>query len=291
MLPFGFTSRGIQLAGDLYLPEEPARPAPAVVTAPGFAGVKEMEIEPFGEALAAAGIATLAFDYAGFGSSGGEPRQHFDPAAQVRGFSDALAALAEHPAIDGDRLGVWGISMAGGHALSAAAADGRIRCAVSLAPFIANRGRPPAWLLRKVIADTPRRLLTGRDGGVAVAGRPGSRALMVGDGAEAILRMAADAPTFVNEVTVRSLVAVSKYRTDLALRSLDVPLRIIVATDDTVNPPSLVRKALAQREDNHTDIDIAVLPGTHFGFLETHRQEAIDLTVDWLRRHLLREAP
>ena len=67
------------------------------------------------------GIATLIFDYVGFGASGGELRQHVDPAAQVAQFRRALDWLTADPRIDASRLGVWGPSMAGGHTLTLAA--------------------------------------------------------------------------------------------------------------------------------------------------------------------------
>jgi cephalosporin-C deacetylase-like acetyl esterase len=59
---------GPELAAHLYLPPRASEPVPAVVTASGFGGVKEMLLPVFGRALAQAGIATLAVDYAGCSS-------------------------------------------------------------------------------------------------------------------------------------------------------------------------------------------------------------------------------
>src|SRR5712672_3078286 len=72
-------------AGWLFVPQQ-ARSGgrvPAVAMAHGFGAVKEMYLEPFARRFAAAGIATLVFDYRGFGASGGEPRQRVFPRDQM----------------------------------------------------------------------------------------------------------------------------------------------------------------------------------------------------------------
>ena len=61
------------------------------MTAPGFGGVTEIGLPSVAERLATAGIAVLAFVDVGFGESDGEPRQHFDPLAQVDQFRPAIA--------------------------------------------------------------------------------------------------------------------------------------------------------------------------------------------------------
>src|SRR5215510_6176496 len=100
-----------ELAADLYLPDGARGPVPAVVTGPGFGGVKEMLIPHFGEALARAGIATLAVDYAGFGGSAGTPRQDVIPKAQIRDLRRGLDHLFRDARIDPRRLGIFGTSM------------------------------------------------------------------------------------------------------------------------------------------------------------------------------------
>lgn len=58
------------------------RRRPCVVMAHGLAAVKEMRLDAYAERFAAAGMFVFVFDYRGFGSSEGEPRQLLDIDAQ-----------------------------------------------------------------------------------------------------------------------------------------------------------------------------------------------------------------
>src|SRR5689334_6077850 len=48
---------------------------PCVVMAHGFGGTRDTGLLAYAEGFAAAGLDVLAFDYRGFGTSGGTPRQ------------------------------------------------------------------------------------------------------------------------------------------------------------------------------------------------------------------------
>src|ERR1700744_1092504 len=122
-------------AGSLYLPAA-AGPFPDVITWPGFAGVKEMLIPDYAAALADAGIATLAFDYIGFGASTGKVRQDIKPDDQVQTYRDALNFLEKDARIDPKRLGAWGTSLGGAHTLVLAATDPRVKRGVAIIPHI-----------------------------------------------------------------------------------------------------------------------------------------------------------
>ena len=130
-----FHSEGATCRGWLYLPDGPG-PFPAVALAGGWCYVRELVMPYYAEAFAAAGIAALVFDYRNLGVSDGEPRQHLDPWDQVRDYRNALSFLERHPEIDASRLGVWGISYSGGHALILGATDPRVKCLVSQIPVI-----------------------------------------------------------------------------------------------------------------------------------------------------------
>ena len=72
-----FPSGGVECAGYWYHPARGERTAPCVVLATGFSGTMDWIVPSFAERFAAAGMATLIFDYRHFGESGGEPRQLF----------------------------------------------------------------------------------------------------------------------------------------------------------------------------------------------------------------------
>jgi len=130
-----FQSEGTTCRGWFYRPDG-AGPFPAVVLAGGWCYVRELVMPYYAEAFAAAGIAALVFDYRNLGVSDGEPRQHLGPWAQVRDYRSALSFLERHDEVDADRLGVWGISYSGGHALILGATDPRVKCLVSQIPVI-----------------------------------------------------------------------------------------------------------------------------------------------------------
>ena len=286
-----FVSRGVVLRADLYRPAQAsAGPVPGVVTAPGFGGVKEMLIPRYAAALAEAGIACLAFDYAGFGESAGEQRLHVDPAAQVDAYRDALDALASHPCIDARRLGAWGTSLSGGHTLIVAAHDPRLRAAVALIPFI-RAPRKPEWrLAREILADALGRLAGRAPATIPCAGSPTSRAIMRTDGAAAwMANMAKSATRFRNEVTVASLWNMGRYDTAAAAAQIEIPLRVILAERDTITPAASVRAAFAGRQA--TRVEFVTFPETHFELFEQHLDETVRLTVEWLARHLALAEP
>jgi uncharacterized protein len=108
-----FDADGVTLRGWLYSPDDAGGPVPAVVMAHGFSAVKEMYLDRFAEAFAAAGLAALVFDNRNFGASDGEPRQEIDPWAQVRDYRDALTYAGTRDEIDSGRLGIWGSSYSG----------------------------------------------------------------------------------------------------------------------------------------------------------------------------------
>jgi uncharacterized protein len=276
---------GPELAADLYLPAQAQGPVPAVVTGSGFGGVKEMLLPAFGKVLSEAGIATLAIDYAGFGGSAGEPRQDLDPRAQILDLRRGLDFLCRDRRIDASKLGVFGPSMCGAHALVIAGRDPRVRAAVAIVPFVSAPKSPPSARLAWALAlDALRRVVFLPSQCIAVAGAPNTHAVMTTDGAlDWIQAIAATAPNFRNEVTVRSLARVAGYRPLrwVGRRGITLPLRTILSTSDSITPA-----ALARHELRHVEQDVVEFPGSHFELFGEHLDDVLRLTVEWFVRHL-----
>ena len=117
---------GATLSGWLRLPDKAAC-SPAIVFYNGFDSIKEMHYLMFAEISARRGIATLFADQEGTGEAiryHGLAKRH-DTEVSAGRFFDALAA---HPAIDSDRIGIVGLSMGGYCAPRAAAFDPRFKC-------------------------------------------------------------------------------------------------------------------------------------------------------------------
>lgn len=121
------------LAGWLRLADGEAK-QPALIFYNGFDSIKEMHYQIYADMAAKRGIATLFVDQEGTGEA---VRYHHiakraNTELSAGKFYDALAA---HPAIDSERIGIVGLSMGGYCAPRAASKDKRFKCAVSLGAF------------------------------------------------------------------------------------------------------------------------------------------------------------
>lgn len=118
----------------LYRPDR-SQPRPLVVLGHGLTAVREMRLDAYAERFRASGLAALAFDYRGFGASGGEPRGVVDIESQLADWSAAIACARSLDGIDPQRIALWGTSLSGGHAAVAGARDGKVAAVVSQCPF------------------------------------------------------------------------------------------------------------------------------------------------------------
>lgn len=130
-----FQSEGVTCRGWLFTGDDES-PRPTVVLAGGWCYVREIVMPAYAQRFAAAGVNALVFDYRNLGVSDGDDRQHLDPWAQVRDYQNAISFLERHPSVDAQRIGAWGISYSGGHALILAANDPRVKSIVSQIPVI-----------------------------------------------------------------------------------------------------------------------------------------------------------
>jgi dienelactone hydrolase len=277
-----FSSLEETAAGSLYLPAGKG-PFPGVITGPGFAGVKEMLIPDYATALADAGVATLAFDYIGFGASSGKVRQDIRPDDQVQTYRDALNFLEKDPRIDPKRPGAWGTSLGGAHTLVVAATDARVKRGVAIIPHIKigdDAAEDRLGMVDAMTADAEAAMTGKPRVMVGVSGPPGAKAAMTTDGAvEWTERVTKNAPNFKNEVTASSLLAMAEYNTEGYAQKIKIPLRAITAKDDSITPAKYIHAALT----GLPNVDFKDFPGTHFGLFGANMSATVDLTVEWFK--------
>ena len=131
-----FKSKGVTLRGWLITPDTGEGPFPTVVMAGGWCYVREIVMPHYAKFMHEKGIATIIFDYRGFGASEGTPRQHVNPWGQIEDYRNAISFALTRPEVDPDRIGVWGISLSGGHAIVLSGIESRIKASVSIIPSV-----------------------------------------------------------------------------------------------------------------------------------------------------------
>jgi pimeloyl-ACP methyl ester carboxylesterase len=283
-------------AGWLFLPDAAA--PPLVVMGHGFAGTRDVALEPFARAFAARGIAAFVFDYRGFGASGGGPRQLIDPWRQLEDWAAALAFVREHPELDGTRVALWGSSLGGGHAIIAAARDSAVRAVVAQAPLVdtAAEGEAAALgagtalrLLFTAWADCARATFTDEALLVPAIAAPGGHGLIVDGAAQrAFETLVAPRSRYRNAVAARSLLTFDDYNPAVQGAALDRPLLLIASRGDRFASFAGAEAFAAA----HPKARIAEISGDHFDvYAAPQRDEAARLAADFLARELLPAVP
>ncbi len=118
---------GTVLAAILRRPAGPG-PHPIVIMIPGLDSAKE-EFRSTEETFLSRGLATLSVDGPGQGEAEYELAIRGDWEVPAAAIVDAVTRL---PAIDPDRIGIWGVSLGGYYAARAASGEHRLRACISL---------------------------------------------------------------------------------------------------------------------------------------------------------------
>jgi dienelactone hydrolase len=168
-------SEGTRLAADIFTPVGASREQrfPAILLCHGWGGLKD-NLARYAEKFARAGFVAMTFDYRGWGQSDGRViavkgggrlvtagrstmevevlREIVDPVDQTTDIRNCLAYLWSEPGVDPLRIGIWGTSYGGGHAVFTAGNDDRIKAVVAQ---IGGFGFPPEgrqWALGRAAA-------------------------------------------------------------------------------------------------------------------------------------------
>jgi len=222
----------------------------------GFGATKDAGLLPFAERFAAAGADVLVFDYRGYGTSAGSPRQDVNHRKHRQDYHAAITAARALPGVDPERIVLWGSSYSGGHVVAVGAQDSRVGAVISqgaamdgaaaLVQIFRYAGiRPLLALTAHGLRDAGRAML-GRDPHlIPVVGPPGSLAAISAPGAEDGYRVIMG-PTFRNEMCARGILVIALNRPVRHARKLRCPILVVIAESDNIAPTSAVR-AVAHR--------------------------------------------
>jgi pimeloyl-ACP methyl ester carboxylesterase len=239
-----FQSRGVRCAAWLTLPPTPG-PHPAIVLVHGLGATHDIMLAQYEQHFAAAGVATLAFDYRNTGASGGGPRQHISVRAQCQDVAEAVDHLKSLPEIDTERIGLWGTSLGGMNVVRTAAtrddvAVAVVQCPIVHGPSAARRlGLMTVLRLTPAITDDVLRIVTRRGRRyVPIVGPPGSLAMVTVEGADAGWN--STVPTggdFDNRIAAADAVAMVATSVMRQARDVRAPLLVCVCDRETLMDP------------------------------------------------------
>src|SRR6202051_1133049 len=282
----------VTLRGWLFVPEGRG-PRPGITMAHGYAGVREHGLERFARVFAEAGFVVLVHDHRGFGHSDGEPRYDVDPWRQIADWRRAISYLENRPEVDPHRIGLWGTSYAGGHAIVLGATDRRLRAVVAQVPTISGyqqslrRGPPdPVAPLGGGFIDHGRRQFCGEP--------PLTQAVVSADPAVPASYRSQDAIAFYNQpapegvwqniVTVRSTRAARMYEPGTWIsRVSPTPLMMIVGLGDAI---TLADVALGAYEQALHPKKLVTIAGGHFDPYLKGFDDSSGAACAWFTEHL-----
>ncbi|MGO9081439.1 MAG: alpha/beta hydrolase [Streptosporangiaceae bacterium] len=288
-----FPSEGIDCAATLYLPADTPGALPGLVMGNGFANVRQMYLPVYARQFAAAGLVVLAIDYRYLGQSGGAPRQQVLPDAQCEDLRNALTWLTARPEVDAERIGLWGTSFAGGHALRIAAIDRRVTAVVAQVPAIGlwrymRRNDPlerERFLARALTArlDYAR---TGEARPLAITAQEGAESILGSAGLDWHHRNEHDHDTFHNWIAAHSLDRIVPYDPGAFVEDISpTPLLMILVDNDTTTPSDVARQIYNRTREPKQLIELA---GGHYDVYDqpATRQACIAATTTFLAEHL-----
>ena len=133
-----FQSQGETIVGHFYLPKGASAfaPVPAIVVTGAWFTVKEQMPATYARAMADRGYAALAFDFRGFGESGGAVRQREIPSDKINDILAAVDFLKGQPEVKATRIAGLGICASSGYMVAAATRAPDFKAVALVAPWL-----------------------------------------------------------------------------------------------------------------------------------------------------------
>lgn len=293
-----FISQGVRCTGWLYVPDTLAEGegAPAIVMANALTAVKEIVLPNYAERFAAAGFVVLAFDYRYLGASEAEPRGQIFPHEQVDDLRNAISWLSTQPEVDADRIGLWGVSLGGAHAISLAPFDRRIKAAVATVPSM----RTTDALTRSLGSEGLEQMMGWLNHDRAMRYQAGAPTYIkaVSDGSEPALMPSLEAyqyytqagrtiaPNWRNQTTVETVEKILEHDPTSHIHLISpTPLCVVVAEHDQALPTDLTVAAFERAQEPKK---LLMLPCGHTDVYDKEPwvSQSANTAIDWFKQHL-----
>lgn len=264
--------------GNLYHPVELNQKCPCIVMAHGFSATMDWILPNFATQFVKAGLAVLTFDYRHLGESEGEPRQLIDIHRQRIDLQNAIKFARNLSNIDPTRIGLWGTSLGGSHAIEVAAKDEQVAAIAVCMPaldMVLGSNLPGKMrelkISRMAVANTSIRLLIhalydvirsqlGMDPHyIQVFGEPGKAFFTDPRLAPNFEALEKGSTTWKNFVTARFLLGAPRYQSGTAER-IKAPILTCLAEKDIEISNHFVKEKLK----NSKMPEFQVYPVGHF---------------------------
>ncbi|WP_287154097.1 alpha/beta fold hydrolase [Candidatus Solincola tengchongensis] len=280
----------LRCAAWLYLPEGVRRP-PVVVMAHGFGAQRDFGLPPYAERFASDGLAVFLFDYRNFGASEGQPRNLVNPWRHLRDWRHALSYVRSLKEVDGSRVGLWGSSYSGGHALVTASRDEGVRAVAVQVPFVdgfssaAYTGLRHAWQATVAgLRDLGRALTFREPYCVPIVSDPDTFGIMnTPESKPGYLALVPEGSDWKNECPARAVLELLFYRPARRAGKVICPALVILGEKDSLIRPRAVEKAASRMRE----VTIVHLPVGHFDVYHGAWFEKVSaMQADFFLRHL-----
>jgi uncharacterized protein len=279
-----FLSGTDTISGTLFIPGADI-PLPALIICHGALDFRENYFD-LCEYLAGKGIASLAIDMHGHGASGGK-RFHVNMKDWVSDIRRAIDFLEGMPDINGNSIGVFGLSSGGTAVLEAALIDSRIHCIIALDATVRNTLSRTEFLGMNILNALGRikRLITKEDLKLSMVGP--FRKIEVASDPEVNRRWKENPrvlemwSAFPVPGAIPSLIVDTIKRVHL----ITVPTIVIHGEDDKVDPVETAHLLFGALRCVKR---LCIVPGNgHLGHMDRNRKIVMELTSDWALSHLV----
>jgi fermentation-respiration switch protein FrsA (DUF1100 family) len=286
--PVSFLSENSTIVGNFYLPKKGANEkVPGIILCHGFAGVKELLLPAYADKFAENGFAVLMFDYRGFGESEGEPGR-LVPRLQIEDIKNAITFLTTQPEIDKDRIGLWGTSYGGANAIVAASNDKRVKClcvqltfgdgerVITAGMSVEDIGRFKEMLAKML----QKKAATGKEMMVPI-----SKVLSDEQSKKFFQEYAANASLQI-KIPYLTVFETMNHKPEAMLRSIAIPILIVGAEKDLVNP--IAESHSLYQQANEPKELFVIKDATHFELYSgKYFTQAIEKELVWFKQYLL----
>jgi hypothetical protein len=292
-----FESKGLKCSVTFYTPDQVAsgERCPAIVMAHGIGLTKEMGLPQFAEFFVQAGFVVSLFDYRYQGASEGEPRGQMLPTEQQEDFRNAITWTQLQNEVDPERIGLWGFSYSGGHALHLAAFDPRVKAIVAQMPtvnafLISRRVASPLELdeLTKMLSlDRIKRYQTSQVSYLPLVAPPGQPCFLATPDAFNWVESTKSASEgrWENRISFESIEHCLYYEPVPHLEAIfPTPLCLITGEKDFLSPADLTADVHARAMEPKS---LTILKGGHFdGFQGEGFEIASTAALRWFEKYL-----